>query len=317
MISEISAYRQKKVDQLLRNLDRCNKIIDNIQKIDSYMTTQMGGATAVATAPSQSKIAQITSALQGKRSSITEKVLNQDVGTDNVSVKKEDLEKMKQTMAEVQNLVKEAALLAQTNVEIKAAEQGTVPGFEFTMPPTAEELRKKHCAETDPVKKGEIEKQLNAIGEKKPTNCPQPAPGMTAPAAPSMAPAAAPSMAPAAAPSMAPAAPSMAPAAPSMAPAAAPSMAPAAPSMAPSRAPAAPSRAPSMAPVAPSMAPVAPSMAPVAPSMAPAAPSMAPVAPSMAPAAPSMAPAAPSMAPSMAPAAPSSRRNKYFYQNYF
>ena len=302
MISEISAYRQKKVDQLLRNLDRCNKIIDNIQKIDSYMTTQMGGATAVATAPSQSKIAQITSALQGKRSSITEKVLNQDVGTDNVSVKKEDLEKMKQTMAEVQNLVKEAALLAQTNVEIKAAEQGTVPGFEFTMPPTAEELRKKHCAETDPVKKGEIEKQLNAIGEKKPTNCPQPAPGMTAPAAPSMAPAAAPSMAPAAAPSMAPAAPSMAPAAPSMAP---------------SRAPAAPSRAPSMAPVAPSMAPVAPSMAPVAPSMAPAAPSMAPAAPSMAPAAPSMAPAAPSMAPSMAPAAPSSRRNKYFYQNYF
>jgi len=310
MISEISAYRQKKVDQLLRNLDRCNKIIDNIQKIDSYMTTQMGGATAVATAPSQSKIAQITSALQGKRSSITEKVLNQDVGTDNVSVKKEDLEKMKQTMAEVQNLVKEAALLAQTNVEIKAAEQGIVPGFEFTMPPTAEELRKKHCAETDPVKKGEIEKQLNAIGEKKPTNCPQPAPGMTAPAAPSMAPAAAPSMAPAAAPSMAPAAPSMAPAAPSMAPAAAPSMAPAAPSRAPSMAPAAPSRAPSMAPVAPSMAPVAPSMAPAAPSMAPAAPSMAP-------AAPSMAPAAPSMAPSMAPAAPSSRRNKYFYQNYF
>ena len=47
MNSEIRVYRQKKVDQLLRNLERCNKILENIQKIDTYIQQQGGSADVV------------------------------------------------------------------------------------------------------------------------------------------------------------------------------------------------------------------------------------------------------------------------------
>merc|ERR1711871_62396 len=87
MISNISEYRQKKVDQLVKNLERCSKIVSNIQKIDSYIIQQTGGDDAI--------IQELTQELTARKA----KIMTPDASKKVISA--EQLNKLENTMRKV------------------------------------------------------------------------------------------------------------------------------------------------------------------------------------------------------------------------
>merc|ERR1711871_874717 len=100
MISNISEYRQKKVDQLVKNLERCSKIVSNIQKIDSYIIQQTGGDDAL--------IQQLTQELTARKA----KIMTPDASKKVISA--EQLNKLQNTMRKVGELIKAASMLVHT-----------------------------------------------------------------------------------------------------------------------------------------------------------------------------------------------------------
>merc|ERR1711968_43254 len=100
MISNISEYRQKKVDQLVKNLERCSKIVSNIEKIDSYIIQQTGGDDAL--------IQQLTQELTARKA----KIMTPDASKKVISA--EQLNKLQNTMRKVGELIKAASMLVHT-----------------------------------------------------------------------------------------------------------------------------------------------------------------------------------------------------------
>merc|ERR1711871_1888087 len=100
MISNISEYRQKKVDQLVKNLERCSKIVSNIEKIDSYIIQQTGGDDAL--------IQQLTQELTARKA----KIMTPDASKKVISA--EQLNKLQNTMRKVGELIKAVSMLVHT-----------------------------------------------------------------------------------------------------------------------------------------------------------------------------------------------------------
>merc|ERR1711871_961713 len=100
MISNISEYRQKKVDQLVKNLERCSKIVSNIEKIDSHIIQQTGGDDAL--------IQQLTQELTARKA----KIMTPDASKKVISA--EQLNKLQNTMRKVGELIKAASMLVHT-----------------------------------------------------------------------------------------------------------------------------------------------------------------------------------------------------------
>ena len=114
MNSEIKVYRQKKVDQLLRNLNRCNKILENIQKIDTYIQ-QQGGNVA--------NIQDLVTAVGQKRDAI-KSIQPYSLPENTVLVSQEDIAKQEAIVEAFKRLAKAVSLLVNTQIKTQGGPEG-------------------------------------------------------------------------------------------------------------------------------------------------------------------------------------------------